>query len=119
MISKEIVKEKILKSIGYIVLVVLCFFILFSVVYITKENEILKKKLEFAESNPKEATIIAVYDSCVCVYDDYVETFIEIDVFEEVIHTNIEVGDIAIYIVDYDYTDADLIAVIKRCDYER
>lgn len=119
MISKEIVKEKILKSIDYIVFVVFMFFILFSVIYATKENNILKKKLEFAESNPKEATILAVDGSCVYVYDDYVKTFIEIDVFEEVIHTNIEVGDIAIYIVDYDYTDADLIAVIKRCDYEQ
>ena len=112
-------KEKILTIVGYIVFVVVMVFILGSVVYITKENEILKKKLEFAESNPKEATILAVVGSCVYVYDDYVEAFIEIDVFEEVIHTTIEVGDVAIYIVDYDYTDADLIAVIKRCDYEQ
>lgn len=78
------------------------------------ENSVLKEKLAFYENNLKEAVIIAVSDACVYVYDDYKEAVIEVDIFDEIIHTEIEVGDIAIYVVDYDYTDADLIAIEKN-----
>ena len=84
-------------------------------IFLMRENTQLNKKLEFYENESmREATIIAVTDCCVYVLDDFVNQVIEVDIFDELIHTTIEVGDTAIYVVDYYYTDADLIAIIKK-----
>lgn len=48
------------------------------------------------------------------VYDYETEKVIEVDIYEELIHTRINVGDTIVYVVDYNYTDADFINVIKE-----
>ena len=81
---------------------------------ILHQNYELKKRLDFYENDSlREAPIIAVTDACVYVLDDATNKIIEVDIFDELIHTTIEVGDIAIYVIDYNYTDADLINIIK------
>ena len=47
------------------------------------------------------------------VYDYETEKVIEVDIFSETVHTRIYVGDTILYVVDYDYTDADFLNVIK------
>ena len=47
------------------------------------------------------------------VYDYETEKVIEVDIFADTVHTRIYVGDTILYVVDYDYTDADFLNVIK------
>lgn len=47
------------------------------------------------------------------VYDYEIEQIIEVDIFDDTVHTRIEVGDTILYVVDYNYTDADFLNVIK------
>lgn len=61
-----------------------------------------------------EAEIIGFNDAVVYVYDDELEHFIEVDIFHELIHCTIEVGDTAVYVVAYDGSDADLLNIIKK-----
>jgi len=106
------------KVLDCLLLAIIMISILFiAILPMKKENENLSKKLEFYENESiRESTIIGVTDCCVYVFDDFVNKFIEVDIFDELIHTTIEVGDTAIYVVDYYYTDADLIAIIKNND---
>lgn len=74
-----------------------------------KENERLKNCEPI-----REAEIIGFNDAVVYVYDDELECFIEVDIFHELIHCTIEVGDTAVYVVSYDGSDADLLNIIKK-----
>ena len=79
--------------------------------------ERLENDLEFyKECSLREAEILFVDNegSFVVVYDEYLESLIEIDVFPEVIHCTIEVGDTALYDIDMEATDADLLGIIKK-----
>lgn len=64
----------------------------------------------------REGIILEVTDACVYVYDNYDNTgmLIEVDIFDELIHCDIEVGDTAVYVIDFEYTDADLLGIIKK-----
>ena len=86
-------------------------------IYLIKENKYLKDHLEFYENDSlREGEILYVNEegSTILVYDTLKEKIIEVDVYDELIYTNIEVGDTAIYGVNYNYTDADLINIIKQ-----
>ena len=50
------------------------------------------------------------------VYDEEINKVIEVDLFDELIHTNIDVGDTIVYVVDCNYTDADFLNVINKED---
>lgn len=94
---------------------IMLFLIMIGAIFLFQENKKLQEKIEFYENESmREATILEVTDCCVYVFDDYVNGFIEIDIFPELIHTKIEVGDTAIYVVDFGYTDADLIGIVKK-----
>lgn len=94
---------------------VMLFLIMTETTFLFQENKKLQEKIEFYENESiREATILEVTDCCVYVFDDYINNFIFIDIFTELIHTKIEVGDTAIYVVDFSYTDADLIGIIKK-----
>lgn len=47
------------------------------------------------------------------VYDYDTEKVIEVDIYDELVHVRISVGDTIVYVVDSDYTDADFVNVIK------
>lgn len=47
------------------------------------------------------------------VYDYETEKVIEVDIYDELVHVRISVGDTIVYVVDPDYTDADFVNVIK------
>lgn len=47
------------------------------------------------------------------VYDYETEKVIEVDIFDDTVHTRINVGDTILYVVDYNYCDADFLNVIK------
>lgn len=78
----------------------------------------IRKRVDFEPI--KEGTCIYVdydpeqgYNYCL-VYDYEVEQIIEVDLYDELIYTDICVGDTIIYYVDYDYCDADFLNVIKE-----
>ena len=48
------------------------------------------------------------------VYDYETEKVIEVDIFADTVHTRINVGDTILYVVDYNYCDADFLNVIKE-----
>lgn len=48
------------------------------------------------------------------VLDYETEKVIEVDIYEELVHTRIYVGDIILYSISYDYIDADFINVVKE-----
>lgn len=96
-------------------LVLLCILFATSIGNLVKQREQLKNELEFyQEENIREGQIIAINDTVVYVIDTLKEKVIEIDIYPELIHTTIEVGDTAVYVVNYDYTDADLLGIIKK-----
>lgn len=110
-------KKKPGNILQYIGLAILLIGFLLVEAFIFRENIALQKKLDFYENDSlREAPIIAVTDACVYVIDETTGKIIEVDIFDELIHTTIEVGDIAIYVIDYNYTDADLINIIKKED---
>lgn len=86
-------------------------------------NRQLEQKLEF--NQVKEGLCIYVeymnvsingnpVPDYILVYDYDIDKVIEIDMFYELVHTQICVGDTIVYCVDYDYTDADFLNVIKE-----
>lgn len=88
------------------------------IIFVQNENDYLQKRVEFEPI--KEGLCIYVehdpwqgYNYCL-VYDYEVEQVIEVDLYDELIHTDICVGDIIVYCVDYDYCDADFLNVIKE-----
>lgn len=96
-------------------LVVMCIIFAANIGNLVKQREQLKNELEFyQEESIREGQIVSVSDTVVYVIDTLKEKVIEVDIYHELIHTAIEVGDIAVYVVNYDYTDADLLGVIKK-----
>ena len=84
-------------------------------IFAIKKIDNLKNEVEFCqEESIREGQIVAVSDTVVYVIDTLKERVIEVDIYPELIHTTIEVGDTAVYVVDYDYTDADLLGIIKK-----
>lgn len=91
---------------------------LIGVMFMQAKNEYLQKRAEF-EPIKEGLCIYIEYDSiqgynyCL-VYDYDTEKVIELDLYNELIHTDICVGDTILYCVDYDYYDADFLNVIKE-----
>lgn len=101
-----------------IIAVVVATLLLVGVMFIRAENDYLQKRVDFEPI--KEGTCVYVehdpeqgYSYCL-VYDYEVEQIIEVDLYNELIYTDICVGDTIIYYVDYDYCDADFLNVIKE-----
>lgn len=101
-----------------IIAVVVATLLLVGVMFIRAENDYLQKRVDFEPI--KEGTCVYVehdpeqgYSYCL-VYDYEVEQIIEVDLYNELIYTDICVGDTIIYYVDYDYYDADFLNVIKE-----
>lgn len=107
------------KNLGYIICIVvvaiLSFGLAISIDTIIKLEQ--EKKFEtlreglcvYVESN--HTGYKTEYTYCL-VYDESIDKIIEVDMFDELIHTNIAVGDTIVYVVDYNYTDADFVNVI-------
>lgn len=113
--------EKDYKFTIQVLIIIGCGLVLLGIVFLAsigslvKQREQLKNELEFyQEESIREGQIIAVSDAVVYVIDTLKEKVIELDIYPELIHTTIEVGDIAVYGVNYDYTDADLLGIIKK-----
>lgn len=115
--------EKKYKSAIQVLIIIGCVLVLMGMFFLaiigSLEKQIdqlqLKNELEFyKEESIREGQIIAVNDAVVYVIDTLKEKIIEVDIYPELIHTTIEVGDTAVYVVDYDYTDADLLGIIKK-----
>ena len=51
--------------------------------------------------------------SCDEIGDDYL---VEVDIDWSIIHTKIEIGDTVLFVVDRQWTDADLLGVIREVD---
>jgi predicted PurR-regulated permease PerM len=113
--------EKKYKSTIQVLIIIGCVLVLMGILFLAsigslvKQREQLKNELEFyQEESIREGQIIAVSDAVVYVIDTLKEKVIEVDIYHELIHTTIEVGDIAVYGVNYDYTDAGLLGIIKK-----
>jgi hypothetical protein len=90
-------------------------FVCLGVGFVIDKNQLEKEIERLKNYEPiHEAEIIGFNDAVVYVYDDELEHFIEVDIFHELIHCTIEVGDIAVYVVYYDGSDADLLNIIKK-----
>ena len=86
-------------------------------------NRQIEQKLEF-ESIKEGLCIYVEYPNAydgeipvpdyILVYDYEIEKVIEIDMYDELVHTRIYIGDTILYCVDYDYTDADFLNVIRE-----
>ena len=95
--------------------------LLFGLAFLNNQNQDLKKKAEF--NQVKQGLCVYVeshktaykteYTYCL-VYDEETDKVIEVDLYEELIHGSIRVGDTIVYVVDYDYTDADFLNVIYQ-----
>ena len=109
-------------EIASFIFVGICSFIMFitTILFATK-NQDLEKKVEF--NQVKQGLCVYVeshktaykteYTYCL-VYDEETDKVIEVDLYEELIHGDIRVGDTIVYVVDYDYTDADFLNVIYQ-----
>ena len=113
---------------GYIVFMVVVSIIAIAnfvgLIFLNVKNQDLKKKAEFGEV--KEGLCVYIeypnaYEAAkgpipnyLLVYDYETEKVIEVDMFDELIHTDIRVGDTIVYVVDFDYTDADFLNVIHQ-----
>ena len=97
-------------------LVLVIIWAILTAILISQKND-LKRKANFEPV--KQGLCVYVeqdrwYDYTYClVYDEYIDQIIEVDIFNDVVHTQIEVGDTIIYVVDYNYCDADFLNVIK------
>ena len=122
--SKE--TKRILKGdiIFIVVVSIITIINLVGLIFLNVKNQDLKKKAEFGEV--KEGLCVYVeypnaYEAAkgpipnyLLVYDYETEKVIEVDIFDELIHTDIRVGDTIVYVVDFDYTDADFLNVIHQ-----
>lgn len=113
---------------GYIVFMVVALIMaianLLGLLFLNVKNQDLKKKAEFWQV--KEGLCVYVehpnaYEvtkgripSYLLVYDYETEKVIEVDIYDELIYTDISVGDTIVYVVDFDYTDADFLNVIHQ-----
>lgn len=118
-------KQRAIKIISIICFSLLLALLMVGVFFISYKNKQLREEIHF--ESMKEGLCIYVeyeqdaygreYTYCL-VYDYDKEKVIEVDLFEELIHTDIYVGDTILYVVDYNYTDADFVNVIRGRRYE-
>lgn len=101
-----------------IIATVVAILLLVGVMFIRADNAYLQKRVEFEPI--KEGACVYVehdpeqgYVYCL-VYDYEAKQVIEVDLYDELIHTDICVGDTIIYCVDYDYCNADFLNVKKE-----
>ena len=121
--SKRKIRLARFDAIYYIVACLIAFLLLIGIIYVRVENDNLRKEVEF---NPvKEGLCVYVeymnisingipVPDYILVYDYDIDKVIEIDMFYELVHTQIRTGDTILYCVDYNYTDADFLNVIKE-----
>lgn len=87
--------------------------VLLSMITIRKDRELEYYK----EESIREGVIIYVNEqgNTVSVIDPYTDKVIEVDVFDDIVlPRHIYVGDIAIYVIDYEETDADLLGIKRK-----
>ena len=106
----------------YIVCCLIGFILLIGIAFMREENKRLKQQAEF-ESIKEGLCVYVEYPNAytgdfpipnyLLVYDYETEKVIEVDIFDDTVHTRIHVGDTILYVVDYNYTDADFLNVIK------
>lgn len=108
--------KDIIILIGLVLIPVILISFFVSHIIISKENRDLKKQIEFYETDCiREAEIVAIETEGSVVYvNDYELGIIDVDIYWEGIHTTIEIGDTAVYTMDYERTDADLLNIVKR-----
>jgi hypothetical protein len=109
------------KIVSFIFVGIFTFIMLITTILFAIKNKKLEQKAEF--SQVKEGLCVYVeshktaykteYTYCL-VYDEETESVIEVDLYEELIHGDIRVGDTIVYVVDYDYTDVDFLNVIYQ-----
>ena len=113
-------KQKAIKIIFIIYCSLLFVLLLTGTFLLSYENKRLREENRFDPI--KEGFCVHVeYEQCdygkkytyCLVYDYETEKVIEVNLFEEVIHTDIFAGDTILYVVDYNYTDADFLNVIR------
>ena len=80
---------------------------------IQKEFEPIKEGVCVYVEYPNAYTGDFPIPTYLLVYDYETEKVIEVEIFADTVHTRIDVGDTILYVVDYDYTDADFLNVIK------
>lgn len=80
---------------------------------IQKEFEPIKEGLCVYVEYPNAYTGDFPIPNYLLVYDYETEKVIEVDIFDDTVHTRINVGDTILYVVDYNYTDVDFLNVIK------
>ena len=109
------------KEINYdaVYVLIICFAVSCVAIAILSMITIQKdKELEYyKEESIREGVIIYVNEdgNTVNVIDPYTSKVIEVDVFDDIVLPDrIQVGDIAIYIVDYEGTDADLLGIKRK-----
>lgn len=107
----------IVYTLGWIVLVFLL------VLFLNNKYKDLRHQVEFESIKeglcvyveyPNEYTGDFPIPNYLLVYDYEIEQIIEVDIFDDTVHTRIDVGDTILYVVDYNYTDADFLNVIKE-----
>lgn len=114
-------KNKIDIILWIICVSMMCIF-LFGCAFMGTELGQLKKYAEF-ESIKEGLCVYVEYPNSyqgvpvpdyILVYDYEIEKVIEIDMYDELVHTRIYVGDTILYCVDYYYTDADFLNVVRE-----
>lgn len=100
-------------------IVSLCVWLVYVYFVLVQDNKFLRCKVEFYEEESlRSGQIVSIDNNAIYVFDELKERIIEVDAYEELVHCDIEIGDYAVYRVDYEYTDADLLNVIKREEFE-
>lgn len=102
----------ILIGIVLIPIVLVSFFV--SHIIISKENRDLKKQIEFYETEVIRQAEIVTVDAEGIQVNDHELGIIDVRVYWKSIHTTIEVGDTAVYMIQYDRTHAELLTIIKK-----
>ena len=108
-----------------LIMLFICWFVIAGILFfsVKNENNRLNEMVEFECIREGYCVYVEypnAYDGDInipnylLVYDDYVDKVIEVDIFDEYVYTKINVGDTILYVVDYDYTDADFMNVKKN-----
>ena len=122
--EKDDEKLTLLSIVGIVLVIVLGVCILLGIGIInnelkTKEETIqeLTEEVDYYKNDCLRTGYIVYYSlDTILVYDEYEECLIELFIESEqetMIHCEIEVGDIALYMVGYQGQDAELLGIIK------
>ena len=117
--------EKKYKSTIQVLIIIGCVLVLMGILFLAsigslvKQREQLKNELEFyQEESIREAQIISIQDDNVYVIDTLKQRVIEIKLRDELkssqYYTLVRVGNIAIYKVNYDYTEIELLWIFRK-----